>query len=108
MTRWRSTMIWAAVLAVALGPLAGCARPNRTATLNQVTETPGSQVAKTLEQELARQGFPAAKVSCAHTLVINVGLTTSCAVSGAGASHRTTFTFRTSSGQIALASVKAS
>jgi hypothetical protein len=56
MTRRRSTTIWVAVLAVALGSLAGCARPNRTVTENQVIQTPGPKVAKPLERQLARQG----------------------------------------------------
>jgi hypothetical protein len=107
MTRWGSTTIFA-VLAAALVALAGCARPNRTATLNQVNQISGPAVATTLEQTLAKQGLQNAKVSCAHTLLINVGMTTSCTFTNAGSNGRVTFTFNDSSGQIVLASVRTS
>ena len=105
--RSRKNAIWAGVLAVSLVWTAGCGRLNRTATLNQAAHTSGAAAEATLEQQLAKVGVPGAKVNCAKTLIVNVGTTTSCSVTGAHA-KAVRFTFRNSKGEIDLTSVKPS
>jgi len=86
--------------------LAGCANTNRVGTLNR--ETSGAKVATTLEKQLAVKGFPSATVTCKKTLVVNVGTTETCRVTGAGANSAVQFTFKNYTGTINLASVKTS
>jgi hypothetical protein len=98
----------AAALVIGLLALAGCGRLNRAATINQVTLTPGAPAATALQQQLAQKGFPNARVSCAKSLIVNVGTRTACSLSGAGTNSTVRFTFSSSDGAIDLASVKAS
>jgi hypothetical protein len=84
----------------------GCASSNRVGTLNP--ETSGSKVAAMLQKQLAVKGFPGAKVTCAKTLVVNVGGIETCRLTGAGPNSTVRFTFKNYSGTIAPSSVKAS
>jgi hypothetical protein len=86
--------------------LTGCGRLNRTATLNQTKHTSGAAAETALQQQLAKQGFPGAEVNCAKSLIVNVGTSTTCAVTGAGTNRLVRFTFSNSSGEIKLTSVK--
>jgi hypothetical protein len=95
------------VLAVAILLVAGCGRLNRTATLNQTKQVAGVGVVTALKQALANRGFPNADVRCAKTMIVNVGTTNSCKVSGAGTKDLVTFTFRNSAGEINAGSVRA-
>jgi hypothetical protein len=100
--------IWPSLLAVGV---AGCGSLNRTATLGLTTKTirvPGATTEMTLEEQLARKGFPAAKVSCAQTIVVHVGVRTACHVGGAGDNRTVRFTFKNAGGEINPSSVKAS
>jgi hypothetical protein len=96
------------VVAILLLVLAGCGRLNRAATINQTTQTSGAATAIALQQQLATQGFPKAQVTCAKTLIVNVGTRTSCNLTGAGAKGTVRFTFSSSHGAIDPASVKVS
>jgi hypothetical protein len=98
----------AAALVIGLLAFVACGRLNRAATINQVSETPGAAAATALQQQLAKQGFPNARVSCAKTMIVNVGTRTSCNLTGAGSNGTVRFTFSGSDGAIDLASVKAS
>ncbi len=98
--------VWGLVAVAALS-LAGCGRLSRTATLNQVTQTPGATAAVTVQQQLATHGYPAAKVSCSKTLIVNVGTTTTCSLSGAGSTKIVRFTFTHKNGAVKVSSVKA-
>jgi hypothetical protein len=94
-----------AVAAIGVVALTGCGRLNRTATINQVTTTSGATTAAALKQQLASHGVPGAHVTCAKTLIVNVGTTTSCNLTGAGKNRTIRFTFSNSHGGIATASV---
>jgi PBP1b-binding outer membrane lipoprotein LpoB len=98
--------IWGLVAIAALA-LAGCGRLNRTATLNEVTQTPGAAAAVTVQQQLATHGYPNAKVTCAKTLIVNVGTTTTCSLTGAGTNKIVRFTLNHKNGEIKLSSVTA-
>jgi len=102
----RHNLIRASLLAIALLVLAGCGTVNRVATLNY--QTPGTTVATNLQKQLAAKGFPSAKVSCAKTLVVNVGATAKCTVTGAGTSKTVKFSFTNPTGKIKVSSVKVS
>jgi hypothetical protein len=106
MKRLRSRPLIASLPAIAILSLAGCANTNRVATLN--LETSGATVANTLEKQLAIKGFPSAKVTCAKTLVVDVGTTDTCRLSGAGSNGTVHFTFKNYGGTIVLSSVKTS
>jgi hypothetical protein len=95
-----------AILSVAV--LAACTGPTRVATLNNATRISGTRVQSALQQELARQGHPNAMVTCARSIVVNVGPAVSCTVTGAGANQTVHFTFKTLDGVISVSSVKAS
>jgi hypothetical protein len=97
-----------AVAAIGLLALAGCGRLNRAATINQVTTTSGARAAAALQQQLANHGLSGARVTCAHRLIVNVGTTTSCVLTGAGNKSTVRFTFSSTNGVIDPASVKAS
>jgi hypothetical protein len=94
--------------AMGLLALAGCGRLNRAATINQVTTTSGAAAAATIEQQLASHGVPGAHVVCAKTMIVNVGTTTSCNLTGAEKNKTVRFTFSSSHGRINAASVKTS
>jgi hypothetical protein len=125
MSMWSSRVcaILVGLLAVAL---AGCGGSDRTATANNSSQVSGQSVAAALQTQLAKEGVSGAQVSCAKTIIVNVGPKVSCTVSSggagataaaasgtAGASPRgagktVTFTFKTLDGKIDLSSVKAS
>jgi hypothetical protein len=71
---------------------------------------PGATADAAIEKSLAAQGAPDAVVNCPETIVVKVGTTVSCAVSGAqGAANGTvTYTFSDASGTIDPESVEAS
>lgn len=95
--------------AIGVLALAGCGRLNRSATINQVTVTSGATTAVALQQQLAaNHGLPGAHVTCAKRMVVNVGTTTSCDLTGAGKYSVVRFTFSTSHGRIDTGSVKPS
>jgi outer membrane murein-binding lipoprotein Lpp len=95
--------------AIGVLALAGCGRLNRSATINQVTVTSGARTAAALQQQLAADhGLPGAHVTCAKRLIVNVGTTTSCELTGAGKYSKVRFTFSSSHGRIDTASVKTS
>jgi hypothetical protein len=106
----RKVSVWvrASFLGLALLPLAACSEPTRVATLNETTQVSGARVAATIQEQLAKHGFPSATVSCAKTIIVNVGPAASCRLSGAGANGTVRFTFRTLDGKIDLSSVKVS
>jgi hypothetical protein len=60
----------------------------------------------TLEQQLAKQGVSNPHVTCAKNLIVNVGTTTTCKLTGAGTKSLVSFTFSNSHGDIKLTSVK--
>jgi hypothetical protein len=93
---------------LAAAALAGCGRLNRTATLNQVHLTSGAATAIVLQQQLAKLGHPSVHVSCAKTMIVEVGTSTSCTVTGVGPKGIVRFTFSKPSGAVDPASVKAS
>ena len=95
-------------LALAVLALAACGEPTRVATLNETAHVSGATVAMTLQEQLAKRGFPSATVGCAKTIIVNVGPAVSCQLSGAGANGTVKFTFRTLDGKIELSSVKVS
>jgi hypothetical protein len=95
-----------AILTAAL--LAGCAEDTRIATENDGTQVSGQSVATALQQRLAQIGVPGASVSCAKTIIVNVGPRVSCNASAGSASKTVTFTFKTLDGKIDLPSVNVS
>ena len=97
-----------ALAVIGLVVLAGCGRLNRAATINQVTTTSGAAAAAALEQQLASHGLPGARVTCAKSLIVNVGTTTACNLTGAGGKRAVRFTFSSSNGAIDPASAKPS
>jgi hypothetical protein len=79
---------------------------NRSATLNQPAHTTSAAaVEPMLQAQLAKLGIPGAKVICSKKLIVNVGTTNTCSLTGAQASLLK-FTFANSKGQIDLTSVK--
>jgi hypothetical protein len=107
MSRPRSALLAAAVLVAAVLTLAGCGRETRVATINQTTQTPGAKAEATLEQQLAKLGVSNPQVSCVKNLIVRVGTTTTCLLSGSGSKKLVAFTFANSHGDIKLASVRA-
>jgi hypothetical protein len=95
----------AAVAVIALLALAGCGRLNRTATLNQTAQTSGAAAALVLRHLLVTHGLPKAHVTCAKTMIVNVGTRTSCLLTGAGGKGAVGFTFSNSRGAIDPVSV---
>ena len=71
-------------------------------------EVPGSTADAALEKSLAAQGIPNATVNCPENIIVKVGTTVTCNVSGAGgaASGTVTFTFSDAEGTVDPASVK--
>jgi len=96
------------VVVVAVLAVAGCGRLNRAATINQTTQTPGATTGSALQQQLAKEGFPNARVSCAKSMIVNVGTRTSCSLAGVGTKDTVRFTFTSSHGAVDPSSVKAS
>jgi hypothetical protein len=106
----RKGSVWvrASLLGLAVLTLAACSEPTRVATLNETTQVSGARVAAAVQEQLAKHGFPSAAVSCAKTIIVNVGPALSCRLSGAGANGTVKFTFRTLDGKIDLSSVRVS
>ena len=73
-------------------------------------EVPGATVDKTIEKSPAAQGIPDATVNCPETIVVKVGTTVTCNVSGAQgvASGTVTFTFSSAEGTVDPSSVQTS
>jgi hypothetical protein len=61
------------------------------ATENNATQVSGQTVATALQQRLANAGVPGASVSCAKTIIVNVGPQVTCRLSE---SKTVTFTFK--------------
>lgn len=99
-----------ATLLVLAALLAGCGHVNRSATLGSYATNAtvsGATVAAALEQHLAAEGLPGAKVLCVRRVIIDVGATMGCALRGAGTRSMVVFRFRTASGAIDTGSIKA-
>ncbi len=73
-------------------------------------KVPGSSVEAELKKSLAAQGAKNATVTCPESIVVKVGTTATCNVSGAsGAAHgNVTFTFSSAEGTVDASSVKTS
>ncbi len=97
-----TTLLAAAVLALA----AGCGRLNRATTLNQVTQTSGAGTEQTLEQALRTQGHPTAHVTCAKSMIVNVGTRTSCQLSGVAGQSTVSFTYAHGGATVSSVSVQ--
>jgi hypothetical protein len=71
-------------------------------------QVPGSTADAALEKSLAAQGAPDATVTCPENIIVKVGTTVTCNVSGAQgvASGTVTFTFSDAEGTIDTSSVK--
>ena len=70
-------------------------------------QIPGASVEKELEAQLAKQGAPDAAVNCPDNIIIKVGTTVTCDVSGAGgkAGGSVTYTFSSAEGTVDPSSV---
>lgn len=71
-------------------------------------QVPAAPVEKSIEQELAKQGAPDAQANCPDNIIVKVGTTVTCDLSGAGgqAAGTVTFTFSDASGTVDPSSVK--
>ena len=86
-------------------------------TLNKYTyelkpgsvQVPGTTADAAVEKSLAAQGIPNATVNCPANIIVKVGTTVTCNVSGAqgAASGTVTFTFSSAEGTVDASSVKA-
>lgn len=67
---------------------------------------PGSWADSQIEAQLAKQGLPNTTVACPSTIVVKVGTTVTCNVSGAnGVNGQVTFTFSNANGTVDTSSV---
>jgi hypothetical protein len=107
MSRSRSGLLATTVIAAAVLALAGCGRLNRVATINQVTQSPGANAEATLQQQLAKQGVSNPQVTCARNLIVNVGTTTTCKLTGVEGKRLVAFRFADKHGTVKLTSVRA-
>lgn len=73
-------------------------------------QVPGETAEKAIEKSLAAQGIPNATVNCPETIIVKVGTTVTCNVSGAqgAASGTVTFTFSSAEGTVDPSSVETS
>lgn len=73
-------------------------------------KVPGTVLADSVEKDLAAQGATGASVTCPETVVVKVGTTVTCDVSGAqgAASGTVTFSFSSNDGTIDQSSVSTS
>jgi hypothetical protein len=73
-------------------------------------QIPGESVDQTLEKDLAAQGAPNATVNCPQNIIVKVGTTVTCNVSGGGgkANGTVTFTFSSETGAVDPSSVTTS
>jgi hypothetical protein len=98
------------LLAAGILSVAGCGNVNRDATLGLTTKTirvPGATADTALEEQLETKGLAGTTVSCAQTIVVHVGVKTTCGLSNAGTNRTVRFTFKNASGEIDSSSVKA-
>ena|SRR5436305_3485851 len=72
-------------------------------------QVPGATVEKSVQKELASQGASNATVNCPNNIVVKVGTTVTCDLSGAAgkAGGTVTFTFSSAEGTVDPSSVKA-
>ena len=102
----RATLTLAA-LGAALS-LGACGRLNRTATEGSAATRPtvaGLALESALQRELANRGAPAGSVTCAHNVLVHVGITSACAYVRDGHTEVVTFKFADQSGRVAAGSV---
>jgi Domain of unknown function (DUF4333) len=73
-------------------------------------QVPGTTADKAVEKSLAAQGIPNATVNCPQNIIVKVGTTVTCNVSGAqgAASGTVTFTFSSAEGTVDQSSVETS
>jgi hypothetical protein len=73
-------------------------------------QVPGATADKAIEKSLAARGIPDATVNCPENIIVKVGTTVTCNVSGAqgAASGTVTFTFSGAEGSVDPASVETS
>lgn len=73
-------------------------------------QIPGTAAASAIQESLAAQGAPNAKVTCPQNIIVKVGTTVTCDVSGAQgkAAGTVTYTFSEANGTVDPASVKTS
>jgi Domain of unknown function (DUF4333) len=73
-------------------------------------QVPGATADNAIEKSLAAQGISDATVNCPETIIVKVGTTVTCNVSGAQgvASGTVTFTFSSAEGTVDQSSVKTS
>lgn len=73
-------------------------------------QVPGETAEKAIEKSLAAQGIPDAIVNCPDTIIVKVGTTVTCNVSGAqgAASGTVTFMFSSAEGTVDPSSVETS
>ena len=71
-------------------------------------QVPGSTVEAQIKKDLAAQGAPDASVNCPDTIIVKVGTTVTCDVSGAqgAATGTVTFTFSDEEGTVDPSSVQ--
>lgn len=71
-------------------------------------QIPGASVAAVLEEDLAAEGIDGATVTCPETIIVKVGTTVTCDVSGAQglAAGTVTFTFSSDDGAVDSDSVE--
>jgi hypothetical protein len=106
MRQLRRRAAGASLLALALLALTACGQLNRATTLNQPAHTTtAAAVEAALQQQLAKLGVSNPMVTCAKKLIVNVGSTNTCALTGEGG-KLVRFTFANSKGEINLSSVQ--
>jgi hypothetical protein len=73
-------------------------------------QVPGDVADAAVEKQLAAQGIPSATVNCPQNIIVKVGTTVTCNVSGAQgvASGTVTFTFSSAEGTVDPSSVSTS
>lgn len=73
-------------------------------------QIPGTTADAAIEKSLAAQGLPNATVTCPQNIIVKVGTTVTCNISGANgvATSKVTYTFSESNGTVNPASVKTS
>jgi uncharacterized protein DUF4333 len=73
-------------------------------------QIPGTAAATAIQESLAAQGVPNAKVTCPESIIVKLGTTVTCEVSGAkgAAAGTVTYTFSEANGTVDPASVKTS
>jgi hypothetical protein len=101
-------VLYPCVVVVAILALTGCGRLTRIAMINQTAQTSGVSTASAIQQQLVKQGYANPRVSCAKTMIVNVGTQTTCEVAGVGTNKTVRFTFSRSNGAVDPGSVRLS